>query len=361
MMQWIERLTRTRTQVNSRVSQQQERSAARLRAMRAVAAVQLAVQLLLWVTFGGYDRAVQAVWQAALALIVPLFALWFLHRSAAPGLDTRAGRWVALLLLPCLWLDAVLMLYALCGLIDGLIPEYPYAVGAAAAAAACWLALLISRPTGVAYGTSALRWPLVLFFLLGTVFLRASNRADRLWPLLGQGAANTAMTALRGAGGTWGTALLFVLPGPASPKERPKAMLWAVVPWLMGAVWALWYGFLRPWSPGDALDVSERLMGLARHADSVLSYELAGLMWLTALPAALTGGALAGEQLLIRALPRLPRLLSTAAILLPAALVVVLLPSRLPQWLTLLLPWRGALSLLTGILLLLCAGREGRL
>lgn len=357
-MQWIERITRTRTAVHDRAGEIREREAARTAAMRTVAAVQLSAQLLLWITFGGYDRAVQAVWQAALLQLVPLAAVWLLWRAAAPGAKARAGRYFSLLLLPCLLLDAALMLYALCGFIDTLIPEYPYAVGALATACACWLALLLSRPRGVAYGVSALKWALVLFFLLGTVFLRSSNRADRLWPILGQGLGNTAMTALRGAGSTWGAALLFALPSRSSNEKPP--VLHGLIPWALGAVWALWYGFLRPWEPGDALDVGERLMGLARNAQSVLSYELAGLMWLTALPAALTGGALAGETLLVRAFPRLPRLVCASVILWPAALAVVFWAAPLPAWLTLLLPWRWVLCAAAGAALWLCRRKEDR-
>lgn len=350
-MQWMLRHTRTREKP---APSAQEAHAA---ALRAAAAVQLGLQLLLWVTFGGYDHAVQAVWQAALVLLLPLLLLFGVWRQAQQGLEK--GRWLALLLLPCLWLDAALLLYAICGLVDAIIPEYPYLTGALAAAAVCWLTLVRAREEGVAYGVSALKVPLIVLFLLGTVLLNASRRADRLWPLLGQGVANTAMTALRGTGGLWGTALLFVLPGKNTEKPSLRTAGWAVIPWMAGAVWALWHGFLRPWAIGDALSAGQRLMGLARHASGVWSYQLAGLLWLVAIPASLCANALSGEVLLRRAMPRCPRAVLTLVTLLPGLLAVALLPSRLPSLLSLLMPWRGLISLLAGLLIWF-AGRRRR-
>ena len=349
MMQWLLKHTRTRPDPVP---------SGRLCAMQTVAAVQLGLQLLLWITFGGYDRAVQAVWQSALMLLVPLMLLWLGWRMAQPALDRPAARWLMLLLLPCLWLDAAFLFYALCGLMDLIIPEYAWYVGGLAAAAICYLTVLSAREDGVAYGTSALRYPLVLLFLLGTVLLRSSRRADRLWPIWGQGLANTAMTALRGSGSLWSTALLFVLPGKEAPKPRLRSVGWAFVPWLTAAIWALWCGFMRPWSPGDALSAGQRLMGLARHATGVVNYQLAGLLWLAAIPTALCGNALSGELLLRRAMPKLPRLLATAAVLLPALLVVLWIPERLPSLLSALLPWRIVPCILTLPVLGLMARKE---
>ena len=349
-MQWILRHTRTRA-VPVRPPE-----TAHAAGLRMAAAVQLGLQLLLWVTFGGYDRAAQAVWQAAGMLLPPQVLLWLVWRQGSAAVDS--SKWLALVLLPCLWLDAALLLYAQCGLVDSIIPEYPYLTGAVVTAAVCWLTLARARENGVAYGTSALRYPLILLFLLGTVLLSASRRADRLWPILGQGLANTAMTALRGTGSLWSTALLFVLPGKTIEKPRARAVGWALLPWLAGAVWALWYGFLRPWAPGDALSVGQRLMGLARHATGVMNYQLAGLLWLAAIPAALCGNALSGEILLRRALPRCPRVPSTLVTLLPGLLAVGLLPARLPSILSLLLPWRGLVSLLAGLGMWLLSRKE---
>ena len=347
----LKRAMQTRTAVHDEHAAQRQREQACGSALRLTAVVQTAAQLVLWVTFYGYDRAAQAVWQSALLLALPVAGLVCLWRAG--GAQKTAG----LLLLPCLLLDAAFLLYALCGFIDGLIPEYPYAAGAVCAAAVCWLTLLFSRREGVANGTNVLKYFLLILFLLGAVFLRASSRADRLWPILGQGLSNTALTALGGTGAVWGAALLFVLPDQKETSVKAAALCTAL-PWAVGAVWALWYGFLHPWAPGDELRVAERLMGLARHAADVINYELAGLMWLVLLPVSLTCCAMSGEILLSRACPRAPRALSTGMLLLPALLAVCLLPRQLPQWLKLLLPWRGAWTAAAGAAALILKRRE---
>ena len=356
MMQWIEKITRTRTKVHSLSKEKRERERGHASAMRTAAAVQLGMQLLWWVSFGGYDRAVQTVWQPALWLALPLAFVWLVWQKGAAGLETRAGKYLPLLLLPCLLGDAALLLYALTGLIDSLIPEYPFAVGAAAAAAVCWITLLISRENGVGYGIAALKYALVLFFLLGTVLLHSSRRADRLWPLMGQGFGHILRTALTGSGAVWGAALLFVLPGRA--EKGMKSSVWAVIPWILGVVWALWHGFLRPWEPGDALSSGERVMGLARHASGVINYQLAGLMWLVGIPAALCANALCAEKIIRRAAPKCPRAAASAAVLLPAVLAVIFLTSYLSDWFSSFLPWRIVPSLLAGLGLCLAARKE---
>ena len=68
MIRWIQKNGRTRTAVHSHQQAVEQRRYSRAAALRTVAAVQLAAQMLLWVTFSGYDAAVQTVWQAALLL-----------------------------------------------------------------------------------------------------------------------------------------------------------------------------------------------------------------------------------------------------------------------------------------------------
>ena len=357
MMQWMEKITRTRTKVHSASEEKQERERGHASAMRTAAAVQISMQLFLWVTFGGYDQAVQTVWQPALALFVPLALLWLVWKKGASGLETAWGRYLPLLLLPCLLGDAALLLYALTGLIDSLIPEYPFAAGAVSVAAVCWITLLMARENGVGYGISALKYALLLFFLLSTVLLHSSRRADRLWPLLGQGVGNMLRTAVSGTGAVWGAALLFVLPGKT--EKDAKSSVWAVIPWVLGAIWALWHGFLRPWEPGDALSAGERVLGLARHASGVINYQLAALMWLAGGPAALCANALCAEKIIRHAVPKCPRAAASAVILLPCLLVVILLTPRLPDWFTRFLPWRSVLSLTAGLALCAAARKEG--
>jgi len=360
MIRWIQKKNRTMTPVHSQSAAVQQRDAGRRAALRTAAAVQIAAQIILWITFGGYDRAVQTVWQAALMLIIPLAALWFLWRSGEGALESKVAVYASLGLLLCLWMDAAFLLYAFSGLMEYYIPEYPYAAGPAAAAAVCWLTVLLSRRNGVAYGTSALKAPLILLFLLSTVLLRSSNRADKLWPLLGRGVVNTALTALGGTGSLWGAALMFVLPGKPRQPTPVRASLRAAIAWAAGSIWALWFAFVRPWAPGDTMDVGERLMGLARHASGVASYSLAGLLWMLLLPAALTGCISAGEVLINRAWPGLAR--SIAALVVPsAALAAVLIwPSQLPDVLGRVLPWRAVISAAVGLAAAVMARKEAK-
>ena len=84
-----------------------------------------------------------------------------------------------------------------------------------------------------------------------------------------------------------------------------------------------------------------------------------GLMWLAGGPAALCASALSGEIILRRAFRKGPRPVLCACLLLPALVLVLAWPERLPRWFGLLLPWRGAVSLITGGLILLL-GRKRR-
>ena len=70
-------MMKTRTFVHSRQAQRRQRMQSEASACRALACVQLGAQILLWITFFGYDRAVQAVWQAALLWLSPFLLLWF--------------------------------------------------------------------------------------------------------------------------------------------------------------------------------------------------------------------------------------------------------------------------------------------
>lgn len=339
----------TRTRVTTPDAQKQQREAGAAAALRAMAAVQLLAQLLLWITFFGYDRTQQTVWQAALLLCAAWLPLYWLWKGAGQS------RWLPLALLPCLQLDACFALLALSGFIAQLIPQYPAWVGVIVPAAFCLLSALRAQVRGVAYGTALLRWVLVGLVLLSTVFLRASTRADRLWPLLGEGPAAMALAALGGAGSVWGTALIFALPQQHCPQRRLR---WALAPWLLGCVWALWMGFVRPWAAGDALPVAEKMMGLARHAMSVVVYELSGMLWMLLLPLSLCGCAAATEQLVLRALPRLPRWIPLLFSLLPACAVLLWRPDAALRSLEALLPWRAAVALLCGAAMRLMRRKE---
>lgn len=355
MMQFWVRRRQTRTRIHSQDAARAQVRQGKASALRAMAAVQMGAQGILWITFFAYDRAQQAAWQAALLQLVPLLAVWLLWRYGAQAVRSRAGRWISLLLLPCLIADAALSLFALSGMIAQLIPQYPGWISVAIPAAACLITAQCARVDGVSGGMQLLKGWLIFLFILGTVFLRASTRSDRLWPLLGDGWLNTASAALHGAGSLWGAALLFALPGERGKKS---AVFWAAVPWALTVIWALWHGFLRPWAAGDAIAVAEKMMGLARHASSVVLYEIAGLMWMFLLPLSITGGMAAAEVIVCRALPGCPRVLPSLAVALPAAAALLCWPAQTAALLEAALPWRAAVALIAGAALAILARKE---
>jgi len=346
----------TRTDVHTPAAQRRARARGDAAAYGWLSALQLGAQMLLWVAFFAYDRALQATWQAMALLIVPLLALYAVWRWGAPALQTRAGQLACLSLLPCLMLDAAFLLFALSGLIGELIPQYPAWVGVLAPAVACALTALCAQSRGAAYGAYTLRWLLALLFVIGTLFLRASSRSDRLWPLLGKGVENTALTALSGAGGLWGVALLFT----QGAKGAKKRLRFALAPWAVACIWALWFGLLRPWGEGDVLSLSQKLLGLSRSASGMVVYELAGLLWMLLLPLSLTGACCAGEGILRGALPKCPRWLSPLLIPLPGAALLLCLSQSASDVLSAALPFRAAVSLLCGAALCLIARKEKR-
>lgn len=355
MMQYFAKRRQTRTRIHSEQEAERQQKRQWTSALRAMASVQMAAQGLLWITFYAYDRAQQATWQAAILQLIPLSAFWQLWRFGAGAMDSCNGRYVPLVLFPCLILDAALSLLALSGMIAQLIPQYPGWISVAAPAAACVITVLCARLRGVSYGAQLLKGWLVVLFVFGTMFLRASTRSDRLWPLLGSGIGNTAFTALHGAGSLWGAALLFALP---SSEEKTKSVPWAVVPWALMCIWALWYGFLRPWASGDNIAIAEKMMGLARHASSVVLYEMAGLLWMFLLPLSLISGLASCERLVCRSFPKCPRWIPVCCCMLVPSIALIAWPAQGAALLETLLPYRAALCLLGGIALTVMSQKE---
>jgi len=357
MMQYFAKRRQTRTRIHSQqeAKRQQEREWAS--ALRAMAAVQMTAQGLLWITFYAYDRAQQAAWQAALLQLLPLAAFWLLWRFGAQAMDGPRGRYVPLVLLPCLVADAALALLALSGMIAQLIPQYPGWISVAAPSALCVITVLCARLRGVSYGAHLLKGWLVVLFVFGTMFLRASTRSDRLWPLLGSGITNTALTALHGAGTLWGAALLFALP---SSEEKKKSAPWALFPWALMCIWALWHGFLRPWASGDDIAIAEKMMGLARHASSVVLYEIAGLLWMFLLPLSLMAALASCERLVCRSFPKCPRWIPVVLGIVPPCIALVAWSAEYAALLETILPYRAALCLLGGIALTVMSQKEKR-
>lgn len=342
-------MMKTETRVSSLQTQKRERAEGAAASIRTMVSLMMGAQLLLWVVFFGYDQSVQAVWQSAAMLIAPLLLVYFLWKDAPQNPK------LCLLLLPCLWADAAFLLFALSGYIGQLIPHYPHWVGAAVPSVIVLLTAYTAKPEGTARGAYAMKGLMVILFVFGTMFLRASNRGDRLWPLMGRGLLTQGKTAFTGSGSVWMAALLFILP----PKCK-KAARYALLPWAAGCVWALWFGFVRPWAFGDEMAVAEKMMGLARHAHSITLYEIAGLLWMLLLPLALCGTLSASEKLTLSAFQSCPRLLPLLLTLAPGAAGLLLLPQKMPSLLQSVLPFRTALCLAAGAAVRVMEKRQKR-
>ena len=126
MTGWFRRARQTRSTVTNREEAHRQQRLAACAAYRMLGAIGLIAQLMLWVTLYAYDRLVQTTWQAALLLALPLAGLWALWRRGEGALATQKGARCTLLLLPCLVLDAAVLIRTLAGYISQLIPEYPY-------------------------------------------------------------------------------------------------------------------------------------------------------------------------------------------------------------------------------------------
>jgi len=349
-------MMKTVASVHSAGDRQKQIRKSRVQAQRTLVCVMTGYQLLLWVAFFGYDQSGQAVWQSVLMLMVPGAAAYLLWKNSVAALSSKAGRYVPLALILCLLVDAAFLVFSLGGFISQLMPQYPFYVGYAVPCAFAFFTVWLSRAQGVENGAFTLKGLLVILFVFATVFLRASNRADRLWPILGKGILRQLKTALSGAGCLWGAALLFVL-----PKEKgKKAAKFMIVPWLCGSIWALWHGFVRPWSEGDAIAVAEKLMGLARYAHSVTLYEIAGLMWMAGIPLCLCGCVSISETLVTRAFPRCPRVLAAALFLLLPLAANLFWNEKILMVLETLLPWRMAVSLVCAAALFFIARKEAK-
>lgn len=357
---WFHRLRQTRTSVHDESERQRQERGSLLNACRLSGSVQIAAQLLVWVPIFAYDRSEQTVWQAALMLLIPLLLLFFVWKKGAGAVGTRAGAWWTLPLVLCLMLDAALLLRVLAGYIGRLIPEYPYGLTVLAPLAACYVSVLLTRKNGASYGMWTLKWAFVFLFLTSTLLQGADGNAVRLWPLLGQGLGQTALTALMGCGGVWGVALLFLTPDGQGEKQGHPPALYAAIPLVMGVIWSLWFALTRPWRPGDGLVIGERLMGIARHSSSTVLYELTGLWWMLLLPCALIGGLTAAERLLRAVWPRLPRSLAALIPVLPAVILCVGWRDEMLSWLAVALPLRAAVSLISGAGMAVTANGRGR-
>lgn len=386
MIAWLRRTRQTHTPVHDENALKRERESGLRLGYQALGAVQLLLQMLLWLVMAAYDQTVQATWQAALMLVVPLAALWFIWRKAgtvpwgdrgtvqpgkertvcseAPGAarQARAAAIACCLLLPCLLTDCYLLLRASEALLTDMIPVFPTWARIGIVTLFPLMTAWLGKGKGVAYTAYFMRFYLPVLFGLSTVLAAADIDGTRLWPLLGPGLAQTAETALGGAGACWGVALLYLFPQRrARPRGRegPGAALFLWLPLALCVLWALWMGLTMPWRAGDGLTPGQRMTGISQLSDSVLLGEAGALFWMTMLPLGLAGVVGGGEQLLRGVFPRLPRFLADGLALLPGLVGLCLLPAETPAPLRALLPWRFVLSALSGVALIFL-GRKGR-
>lgn len=349
-------MMKTKTDVHSANAKKEKIFQSRVQAQRTMISVMTACQLLLWVVFFGYDQSMQAVWQSALLLIVPGLLIHALWKGGAAALSSKAGRYVPLVLIPCLMADAVFVLFAISGYIDQLMPHYPHWAGVLAPCAFAFLACVCARERGVENGAFVLKGLLVILFVFSTVFLRSSNRSDRLWPLLAKGMLTQVKTALAGAGCLWGAALLFLL----DEKRSQKTAKFVFLPWIVGCIWALWHGFVRPWSAGDEIAVAEKLMGLARHAYSITLYEIAGLMWMVGLPLCLCASTSVCASLIGRAFPKCPKWTVKGVFLCFVLSAVLFFPEKVLSVLRFALPLRALIAAAGGTAMVFIARKEAK-
>lgn len=373
MTEWFKRARQTRTPVKDEQTQAKNRRKGVFATYRSMAAVQIVAQLMIWVTFFCYDRLTRTTWQAAILLVLPLALLWAAWNAGHRGIYTRAGSWVLLLLVPCLLVDATMILYALAGLMRELLSFYPHSIFVVVIALMCYATVLLGRENGVAYGVHSLRLILLGLFALATVLLNANSRVDRLWPLLGDGFGQTALTALSGVGGVWGIALLFFLPLSKEAKrdaelakthsdgvKRPMTAVWTLGVWALGVIWALWYALVHPWSAGDVLSTGERMMGMARLSASILVCQLTSVMWMLVLFIALCGSVVCGEKLLKNAFPKLSRPLAGGLLLLAPTIATLFWPQAAVGALSVALPYRAVLSLVAAVIMIIISRKGAR-
>lgn len=368
---FVKRVRRTKTSVHDQKTEKEDRRSGTVNAYRSLAVVQIAIQIMIWVTLFCYDRALQTTWQSMLMLFVPLAILWVLWTAGHQGIRTKAGSYVVLLLLPCLLIDASMLLFTLTELMSEMVPSYSLPLHLVLATGISFLTICVSHENGVAYGAKAMRWGFLGLFALATVLLDADANTYRLWPILGLGLGNTALTALSGVGGLWGVALLFILPMgkdghmPAPSRTgqvgRPHHTIpWTLLPWVLGVVWAFWTCLTGPWNALDHFTIGEKLIGMAIHTPSVLLAEFTNVMWLLGMAIGLAGCATSGEKILRNIMPRIPHTIAAGIVLFPALALSLIFQDALLSILEVMLPFRAALSAVAAIAMIVIAKKEAK-
>lgn len=362
MIAWLKKARQTRTRVTSASAMAEERIAGLELAARTLCAVLLTVQLLTWLTLFAYDSQLGDSWRSALLTLLPLAALLILWQFSAKRPLVGPRRWLLLLLVPNLWLDIYLCMLGSSSLLENFIPSFP-AYGRVLVVTLFPLAtVLLSRRNGVPYGVFPLRYLLILMFAISTVFSGADISLRRLQPISLPGLRDLSTGVISGAGAVWPVCLLFLLPlsVPRSQEKKKGLPLFWLIPAIMFLLWALWMSMLHPWQYGDPLLPGQKLTAISQYSRSMLINQLGTLFWTSILPAGLIGSLYAGQEILMTAMPRSPRLLWPLALLLPGAVLLLLPRAWVMGWMEWLLPLRWLTAFAAGVALLFVKGKEAR-
>lgn len=345
----------TTTTVHNEQDARSENAMAATLSRRVLSGVLVATQGVLSLLLLVYPRAERTTWQSALLWLIPsaaLYILWFYGQRRS-----SAGKWVQLLLYPCLMVDGALSLCLLYALTQTtVLPNHAGAWTPIVAVIAVLLTALLGRERGVALGVFRLRRGLLLLLLLATVFAGLRPRVDNLWPIWGKGMSTTLTASLMGIGGIWGVALMH-LPTAAGSEVAPQTLRGGAGTALISlgcvALFALYLSLCLPWPADFKLPAGERLLFMQLPMRSIVGFQLTMVLWMLALFGSLLGSTALGARILTGVFPRWPQSIAYFLTLAPA-LTLALLPASFSLPLLLLLsPWRFAVCALAGICQLL--------
>ncbi len=323
------------------------------KSQRVTVAVQLATQLLLWLFLWLFDELLQASWQGIVLMLAPALVLFFLWSAFPLRPATLAMRRVRLLLLPCLWLDAALVLITLSLFSQLQLPNWPNHAIDIGIGLLAFATVTLSGKHGVAYGINALWWVAVLM-LVGTLTFSGAPSPENLWPIFGNGIPVTLRSALWGIGGVWSVGLLFTLPRDSSharrPDTKPRLLPYVLVPIVLVGIW-IFYHCMRGVGFGvNFYAPKEKMIVLSWMGTNLLLLFFTTVLWLMLLPMALSANATCGVSFLTEAFPRMPRRLAALLCLLPPVVLAMFPEAATLRSLQAILPYRFLLSAVTAAL-----------
>lgn len=367
---WLKRSARTKTDIHTQAEEKQQRMHSLAASYRLLASVQIFTQLLLWATLWLFEEAVQASWQAMLLQIAPAILLWGLWRALPQRRLQKSSRWIRLLLLPCLWLDATVLFVPFVQFSFRQLLSWSVPWVAVVAGFIWWLTVATSGSHGVAFGVQQFKW-LLLAGLALSLLTFSSGDPTRLFPFWARGIPATLQAALGGIGSMWGVALLFIAPRDARPlhesdygqtkrglRRMDPSLICLAACWLLAMVCVFWLVLCAPIGQTADAGVGEKLFVMAWRSSGVILFQISIMFWLFLLPCALAGTASFATMLVEEAMPRPPRALTSLLfVLVPVALSF--LPSEaVMQVVRVALPWRLVPAVLCGGIILLVERRR---